>query len=282
MGNQIKTFVLMLFLALIFMFIGDFVGGHGGALFGLVIALGINFFSYWNSDKMVLSSYNAQEITDKNEPRIYNIVKNLTKAADLPMPKVYLIPEMQPNAFATGRNPHHAAVAVTRGLVETMDDSELSGVIGHELGHVKHRDILISTIASTFAAAITYASRFAMYSGSGRRSDNNSRGSNPFAFIMVLLAPVAALIVQMSISRKREFLADQFGAKISGNPLYLRNALLKLEAYSRRIPMKHDNPVYSHMFIINPLAKLGNFADLFRTHPPTSERIKKLEEMVER
>ena len=280
MSNQIKTFVLMLFLALIFMFLGDFIGGRGGAITGLAIAFGINFFSYWNSDKMVLSSYNAQEITEKSEPRIYNIVKNLTKAAELPMPKVCLIPEMQPNAFATGRNPNHAAVAVTRGLVETMDDSELSGVIGHELGHVKHRDILISTIASTFAAAITFASRFAMYSGSGRRSDDN-RGSNPFAFILVLLSPIAALIVQMSISRKREFLADQFGAEISGNPLYLRNALLKLEAYSRRIPMNHNNPAYSNMFIINPLSKLGNLKDLFSTHPSTSERIKKLEEMAD-
>ena len=279
MGNQIKTFLLMLLMALIFMGIGDFIGGQGGALMGLLIAFGINFFSYWNSDKMVLRAYNAQPVTPGSNPRIYNIVKNLAENANLPMPKVYLIPETQPNAFATGRNPQHAVVAVTRGLVEYMDDSEISGVIGHELGHVKHRDILISTIAATFASAISFASRFAMYSGSGRRSDDN-RNSNPFGFIFVLLAPVAALIVQMSISRKREFLADEFGAEVSGNPLYLRNALSKLEAYSGKVRMNQDNPAYSHMFIVNPLAGLNSFANLFSTHPPTRERIKRLEKMA--
>lgn len=281
MGNQIKTFFLMLFLILIFMFIGDLIGGHTGAIIGLIVAAGINLFSYWNSDKLVLSTYNAKPITELSNPRIYNIVKTLARNAELPMPKVYLIPETQPNAFATGRNPKHAAVAVTAGLVQTMDDAELSGVIGHELGHVKHRDILISTIAAIFAGAISILSRFAMYSGTGRRSDRD-KGANPFAFILVLLAPLAATIVQMSISRKREFLADEFGAEISGNPLYLRNALQKLEAYGRKIPMEHDNPSYSHMFIINPLAGMSSLSNLFRTHPPTNERIKRLEKMAER
>ena len=280
MINQIKTFILMIFLVFIFMFIGDLIAGGSGALIGLIAATGFNFYNYWNSGKHVLSMYNATPINEHSNPRIYHIVTSLIKEADLPMPKVYLIPEMQPNAFATGRNANHAVVAVTAGLVQSMSDEELSGVIGHELGHIKHKDILISTLSASLAGAISYLSRFGMYFGGGRRSDND-RNSNPFAFLLLLLAPLAATIVQMSISRKREFLADEFGARVSGNPLYLRNALQKIEAYSRRIPMEHDNPAYSHMFIINPLFNMGALANLFSTHPPTSERIKKLEQMAD-
>ena len=256
--------------------------GREGALLGLLIAGGMSFFSYWNSDKLVLSSYRAQEVTEVNNPRLYRMVQNLAKNAGLPMPKIYIIPEQQPNAFATGRDPQHAAVACTQGLLEIMNDEELSGVLGHELGHVKHRDILISTIAATFAGAISNIARFLPYYGAGtrrRRNDDNG-GTAALAMLLSLLAPIGALIIQMSISRKREFMADRAGAEFSGNPLYLRNALVKLETYSQRIQMNNRNPAYSHMFIVNPLAGLSGLANLFRTHPSTEERISELEKMA--
>ena len=276
-GNQIKTFLLMFGLVALFMFLGDTIGGKQGALIGLLIAAGMNFFSYWNSDKMVLSAYRAQEVTESTDPRLYKIVRDLSTKAGLPMPKLYITPEQQPNAFATGRNPEHAAVACTQGLLDLMTDDEISGVLGHELGHVKHRDILISTIASTFSGAISYVSKFMLYMPIGDTDENGNRKTSPLAFIVVLLAPIAASIIQMTISRKREFMADRFGGEISGNPLYLRNALSKLESYSGRIPMHQKNPSYSNMFIVNPLKGLGGLADLFRTHPKTEDRIRELE-----
>ena len=278
-ANSLKTGMLMFALIMLFTTIGGLLGNSSGALIGLLIAGGMSFFSYWFSDKMVLSAYNGKEVTELNNPRLYKMVKNLAANAKLPMPKVYIIPERQPNAFATGRIPQHAAVACTEGLLEIMNDNELAGVLGHELGHVKHRDILISTIAATFAGAISNIARFLPYfgnSGDSRRRRNNTGTLMLFSF----LAPVAAAIIQMSISRRREFMADRAGAEFSGNPLYLRDALNKLESYSHNIPMTKQNPVYSHMFIINPLSGLQGLADLFRTHPSTSDRIKELEKMA--
>ena len=278
-ANSLKTGMLMFALIMLFTTIGGLLGNSSGALIGLLIAGGMSFFSYWFSDKMVLSAYNGKEVTELNNPRLYKMVKNLAANAKLPMPKVYIIPERQPNAFATGRNPQHAAVACTEGLLEIMNDNELAGVLGHELGHVKHRDILISTIAATFAGAISNIARFLPYfgnSGDSRRRRNNTGTLMLFSF----LAPVAAAIIQMSSSRRREFMADRAGAEFSGNPLYLRDALNKLESYSHNIPMTKQNPVYSHMFIINPLSGLQGLADLFRTHPSTSDRIKELEKMA--
>ncbi len=278
-ANSLKTGMLMFALIMLFTTIGGLLGNSSGALIGLLIAGGMSFFSYWFSDKMVLSAYNGKEVTELNNPRLYRMVKNLAANAKLPMPKVYIIPERQPNAFATGRNPQHAAVACTEGLLEIMNDNELAGVLGHELGHVKHRDILISTIAATFAGAISNIARFLPYfgnSGDSRRRRNNTGTLMLFSF----LAPFAAAIIQMSISRRREFMADRAGAEFSGNPLYLRDALNKLESYSHNIPMTKQNPAYSHMFIINPLSGLQGLADLFRTHPSTSDRIKELEKMA--
>ena len=277
--NSLKTGLLMTGLVALFVAIGGLFGREG-ALIGLLIAGGMSFFSYWNSDKIALSSYRAKEITEINNPRLFKMVQNLAKNADLPMPKVYIVPEQQPNAFATGRNPEHAAVACTQGLLDIMDDRELSGVLGHEVGHIKHRDILISTVAATFAGAISNIARFLPYSTRGRRRDNDSGNIAALALLLSILAPIGAMIIQMTISRKREFMADRAGAEYSGNPLYLRNALEKLETYSSRIQIQNRNPAYSHMFIVNPLAGLGGLTNLFRTHPSTEERIRELEKMA--
>lgn len=276
--NSVKTGFLMFALVALFTFIGGLLGNENGALMGLLIAGGMSFFSYWFSDKIVLSSYKGQEVTELNNPRLYKMVRNLAQTANLPMPKVYIIPERQPNAFATGRNPNNSAVACTQGLLEMMNDNELAGVIAHELGHIKHRDILISTIAATFAGAIANIARFLPYMSSS--NDRRRRNGNvAIAILFSVLAPIAAMIIQMSISRKREFMADRAGAEISGNPLYLRDALQKLESYSQNIAMGKQNPAYSHMFIVNPFAGLSGLQNLFRTHPPTSERIRELEKM---
>lgn len=273
-----KTFLLMLFMTLLLMFIGSLIGGRNGMLIALIFAGVMNFFSYWFSDKMVLSMYRAQPLSP--EDRVYKITENLVKRADLPMPRVYMINEEQPNAFATGRNPKHAAVAVTRGLAEIMSDDELAGVIGHELGHVSHRDILIGTVAATLAGAITYLANIAKWAaifGGGRNRDDED--ASPFVLILVsIFAPIGAMLVQMAISRSREYKADSFGARVSGNPMYLANALRKLEMWSRRIPMD-ANPATENMFIVSPLAG-SKMANLFSTHPSTGERIRRLEEMA--
>ena len=279
--KTLKTFILMGVMTLILMFIGNAVGGQQGTLMAFILAAVMNFFSYWFSDKIVLSMYRAQPVDENTN--LYQLVKKLAVEADIPMPKVYIINEGQPNAFATGRNPSHAAVAVTRGLMDIMDDYELAGVIGHELGHVHNRDILIGTVAATMAGAITFLANMAKWGavfGGGRGRDDDREGGNPIALLAVaILAPIAAMMVQMAISRTREYKADEFGAKVSGNPLYLARALRKLDDYSRRIPMRNASPATENMFIVSPLA--GNkMASLFSTHPATEERIRRLEEMA--
>lgn len=263
----------MAILTLLLMVLGGVIGGQTGAIIALAVAGIGNFISYYYSDKMVLRAYKAEELP--KDHKIYGMVQKLALKASLPMPKVYMMNQDQPNAFATGRNPQNAAVAVTRGLVNSMDDNELSGVLAHELGHIANRDILIGTIAATLAGAISYlgyASRFGM----GGRSD---RQGNPiFLILAIVLAPIAASIIRMAISRTREYKADAYGAKVSGNPLYLSSALSKLENWSKQIPMR-GNEATSHMFIVYPF-KGGAFAKMFSTHPSTADRIKKLNEMA--
>ena len=277
--SNLKTFLLMGVMTFILMLIGNLIGGTQGVYFAFIFAGITNFISYWYSDKIVLSMYGAKPVNENSD--IYRIVKNLTERADMPMPKVYIINQNQPNAFATGRNPKHSAVAVTTGLLDIMDNNELAGVIGHELGHVKHRDILIGTVAATFAAAIAFLANMAKWAAIfGGNRDRDDEGGNPIALIGVaIFAPIAAMLVQMCISRTREYKADAFGGQISGNPLYLANALRKLEIGVRRNHMD-TNPAMENMFIISPLSG-DKLASLFSTHPSTQDRIKKLEEMAE-
>lgn len=273
--NTIKTFLLMTSLTILMILLGGAIGGRNGATLALIFSLGMNLFSYWFSDSIVLKMYNAKEIGSDNN--LYEIVKKLSQNANLPMPKVYIINQQQPNAFATGRNPSHAAVACTTGLIEILNENELSGVIGHELAHVKNSDILIGTIAASVAGAITYLSNIAKWGAFfGGRDDEDDNGFN--TILLAILAPIAAMFVQMAISRTREYKADEIGSKICGNPIYLANALKKLELYSSQLSM-NANPSTAHMFIVNPL-KGKNFASLFSTHPSIEDRVKKLEELA--
>ena len=281
MFNLMKTAILMAAITALFMAIGAMIGGRAGMMLALVVALGMNFFSYWFSDKMVLKMYNAREVDETSAPRFYAMVRELAQRADIPMPKVYLIDEAAPNAFATGRSPEHAAVAATTGIVNVLTDRELRGVMAHELAHVKHRDILISTISATMAGAISMLANFAMFFG-GR--DSEGRPSNPIAGIAVaLLAPLAASVIQMAISRAREFEADRGGAEICGDPQALASALEKIQRYARGIPMEaaERHPETAQMMIMNPLSAEG-IRGLFSTHPPTEERVARLMEMARR
>ena len=275
--NQIKTVVLLTALAALLVVIGGYIGGKHGATIALVIALVLNFGSYWFSDKIVLSMYHAQEVTEAEAPDLYRLVANLATNAGLPMPRVYIIPDDSPNAFATGRNPSHAAVAVTEGILRLLSWEELSGVIGHELGHVKNRDILIQSVAATIGAAVTYLAQFGFLFG-GRSDDEEGGGSLVGMILMMILAPLAALIIQMAISRSREYIADSTGAKICGNPMSLAHALDKLRRGSEAIPM-HADQATAHMFIVSPFFG-GGLASLFSTHPPIEERIARLQEMA--
>jgi heat shock protein HtpX len=262
----------------LFGIIGGYLGGSSGMLMALIFAGGMNLFAYWFSDSMVLKMYNAQEVDETSAPQFYAMIRELAQRAGLPMPHVYLINEAQPNAFATGRNPEHAAVAATTGILHLLSARELRGVMAHELTHVRHRDILISTISATMAGAISALANFAMFFG-GRDSDG--RRSNPIASIAVaLLAPLAASLIQMAISRAREFEADRGGAEISGDPDALADALSKIDAYARgiRMPTADEHPATAQMMIISPLAG-GGMAGLFSTHPPTEERVQRLREL---
>jgi heat shock protein HtpX len=272
MANGVKTVLLLGALSALLLAIGEVVGGANGLMIGLVIAVVMNFGSYWFSDKIVLRMYRAQEVGPEHP--LYRVTERLARQAGLPTPKVYVIPDASPNAFATGRNPEHAAVAATEGILRILSEHELEGVIAHELAHVKHRDILISSIAATLAAAIMFAARMAMYAGmfGGGRQDDRDNGSNPIALLaMIILAPMAAMLIQAAISRSREFSADAGGASIAGNPYGLADALRKIDAASRRVPLD-ANPATAHLFIVKPFSGAG-LMSLFSTHPPTEARL---------
>ena len=275
MFNLLKTAVLMAAITALFMAIGAAIGGRQGMILALGVAVAMNFFSYWFSDKLVLKMYNAQEVDATSAPQFHHMVSELAQRAGLPMPRVYLIQEDAPNAFATGRNPQHAAVAATTGILRLLSERELRGVMAHELAHVKHRDILISTVSATMAGAISMLANFAMLFG-GR--DSEGRSTNPIAQIAVmLLAPIAASLIQMAISRAREFEADRGGAEISGDPRALASALEKIHAISRGIPLEtaERHPETAQMMIMNPLSG-GGLRGLFSTHPSTEERVERL------
>ena len=275
MGNQIRTTVLLAIMTAFFMLIGQLLGGRQGLIIAFFFAAGMNFFSYWYSDKMVLRMYRAREATPDQAPELYDIVRDLSAKAGIPTPKVYIIPEDSPNAFATGRNPEHAIVAVTEGLLKIMNRDELAGVVGHELGHVKNRDILIGSIAATMAGAIMMLASLARWSAIfGFGSDDNEGMGGFGLIIMSILTPVAALLIQTAISRSREYQADASGAHFAGNNEGLAHALEKLGSYSNRLPI-NANPSTAHMFIVNPLSS-QKMMSLFSTHPPLTDRIARL------
>ena len=275
--NGLRTTVLMAVLIVLFALVGSAIAGQQGMIVAFLLALGLNFFSYWFSDKIVLRMYNAHEIDRAAAPELYDVIDRLRTQAGLPMPKVYVIPSEQPNAFATGRNPANSAVAVTNGIVRLLSRDELEGVIAHELAHIQNRDILTSSIAATIAAAITLIARFAFFfPGGGDDRRDNIVGS----LLMLILAPIAAVLIQMAISRAREFAADRDGAVICGKPRALASALARLQKGAENIPME-ANPSTAHMFIVNPFAgALSGLRSLFSTHPPTEERIRRLTEMT--
>ncbi|MEW5702066.1 MAG: zinc metalloprotease HtpX [Candidatus Zixiibacteriota bacterium] len=280
--NHVKTLLLLTVLTVILLIIGQLVGGQQGMIIAFVFAMAMNFFSYWFSDKIVLSMYRAQEVTEADAPRLVQLVRYNAQRAGLPMPRVYIIPTSSPNAFATGRDPSHAAVAFTQGILDTLSEDELEGVLSHELAHVKNRDILTQTIAATIAGAISmlaYMAQWgAMFGGGGSRDDRDSGGGIIGLLVMAIVAPLAAMLVQMAISRSREYAADQTGAGICGKPLSLANALRKLQKGVERRPLQ-ANPATAHMFIVNPLSG-RSFAHLFSTHPPLEERIARLEQLA--
>jgi heat shock protein HtpX len=279
---MLRTTILLGALTGIIMAMGQWLGGTHGMTIAFIFAIIINFGSYWFSDKIVLAAYSARQVSEAEAPMLYRIVHNLTLKAGMPMPKVYIIPQDSPNAFATGRNPQHAAVAVTEGIMRLMNERELTGVLAHELGHVRNRDILISSIAATLAGVIIHVAHMAqwaaMFGGFGSRDDREGGGGALGLILMAILAPLAATIIQMAISRTREYAADDSGARLCGDPLALASALRKLGMASERIPLD-ASPQTSHLFIVNPLSG-QSFARLFSTHPPLEERIERLERMA--
>ena len=274
--NTLRIFILLTVLTLGLVFVGGIIGGQGGALIALLLAAVMNLGSYWFSDKIVIKMYRGEQVTSGP---LYEVVAELCQRNQLPMPRVYMLPQPTPNAFATGRNPQHAVVAATEGILKVLSREELTGVMAHEMSHVMHRDILIGSIAATIAGAISYLAHMAQWAaifGGGRDDDE---GGNPIAMIaLAIIAPIAAMLIQMAISRSREYVADQGGAKLCGNPFYLANALRKLEMANQVMPMQRVNEATAHMFIVSPL-RGGGIASLFSTHPPMAERIRRLEEM---
>jgi heat shock protein HtpX len=281
MGNLFKTAVLLAALTALLLLIGDFLGGAQGMVVAFLFALLINFGSYWFSDRIVLAMYGAQPVDEAAAPEIYRVIRTLTSRAGLPMPRVYIIPEDTPNAFATGRNPTHAAVAVTQGILRVLSEDELEGVLAHELSHVKNRDTLTMTLAATLAGAVTMVARMAGYAVmfGGRRSDDEDSGGGAVgAIVMMIVAPIAAILIQLAISRAREFQADASGARMAGRPWGLAKALEKLDIASKLAPMD-ATPATAHLFIVNPLRGAGGLSTLFSTHPPIEERIARLRAM---
>jgi heat shock protein HtpX len=282
MKNTFKTFILLAGMTALLLAIGDALGGRQGLVIALIFAGVMNFVGYWFSDKIALSMSGAQPVSEEQAPDLYRIVRELCLRANLPLPRLYVIPSPTPNAFATGRNPEHAAVAVTSGIVNILSRDELEGVIAHELAHVKNRDILISSVAAVIAGAISqlaYMAQWAMmFGGMGRDRDDDDRGGLLAGLALLIVGPIAAMLIQMAISRSREFQADATGAQICGRPLSLANALMKLEDVNHRLPMQ-VNPAQAQMYIVNPLTA-GGIASLFSTHPPMAERVKRLQEIA--
>jgi heat shock protein HtpX len=279
--NTAKTAFLMIVLTALFVLVGNLVGGQRGMVLALVLAAGMNLLTYWFSDKIVLAMYRAQPVDEANAPDLYRIVRRLAERGGMPMPRVYIIPQAQPNAFATGRNPQHAAVAVTQGLLQIMNEAELEGVLAHELSHVRNRDILIGTIAATMAGAVMVLARMAQFAaifGGGGRSNDREGGGIGYIFVAIFGA-IAAMLIQMAISRSREYQADASAARLTGSPMGLAHALANLQRTAERVPMA-ANPATSHMFIVNPFTRKG-IVSLFSTHPPVQDRIERLERMAE-
>jgi heat shock protein HtpX len=279
--NQLKTTLLLSLLTVLMVLMGSAIGGKTGMVFAFFMAAAMNFFSYWFSDKIVLKMYGAREILEHEHPKFHGMVRRLATRAGLPMPRVYIIPSESPNAFATGRNPAHAAVAATEGILRILSSEEMEGVMAHELAHVRNRDILVGTIAATFAGAISMIGNMLQWGamlGAGRGDDEEGSGGLIGSLVMAIVAPIAAMLIQMAVSRSREYLADETGARICGNPLALASALRKLHVASHMIPMQEARPATAHMFIVTPLTG-GSLMNMFSTHPPMEERIAKLEGM---
>ncbi len=279
--NQLRTFLLMAILTVVVVFLGGVIAGEQGLIYALVIAVAMNFFSYWFSDRLAISMTRSRPLPEKVAPKVYQALRELTHSAGMPMPKVYLMPTEQPNAFATGRNPEQAVIAVTSGLMNLLDYEELKGVLAHELAHIRNRDILIGSIAAVMAGALMFISRMGMWGmafGGGRRQNEGGAALAVIRLLALVLAPLAALIIRMAISRTREYGADATGARISGNSRGLASALTKMDSYARRRPLKELNEAVSHMFIVNPLSAEG-LTTLFSTHPPIRERVARLHRM---
>jgi heat shock protein HtpX len=278
MGNTVKTAFLLTLLTVLLVLIGEHFGGRDGLILGFLFAAGMNFFTYFYSDKLALKMYKARPVTREELPRAYEVVERMTQRMGIPMPKMYVIPTESPNAFATGRNPKHASVAVTHGILGLLNDDELEGVLAHELGHVQNRDILTSSIAATLAGAITLIARMgywaSLFGGGGQGGGSRQRGGASGLF-MLIVAPIAAMLIQLAVSRSREYEADATGAKTTGNPYALASALEKIDAYSKRVPMV-ASPSSAHLFIAQPLVGGGMFTNLFSTHPPMQKRIERL------